>query len=290
MELKNTKQIAILLSTYNGEKYISQLIESLLNQTSKDFTIYVRDDGSTDSTISIINDYSFKNDNIIVIESNNNLGSKYSFLELLRIIDSDYYMFCDQDDIWLPFKVECTLNCMKEYEYLYPDIPIVVHTDLKLVDEDLNVNAKSFWHYRKIVTSLPHSFNFLCHYNDITGCTMMINRKTKMVSNIIYNLELPKFIYHDAILSIVATKYGGRVVALNIPTILYRRHGENETDATTKHKSSLRNIPMWTKELKEQKNRYSFYSQLGYGSFFKFLWYKALYVILRSLKTRKQYK
>ena len=280
------KKIAILLSTYNGEKYLPSLLDSLLNQTSEDYHIYIRDDGSKDNTKGIIDSYSKKNDTITVIESVSNLGSKYSFLEMLKLIDSDYYMFCDQDDVWLPIKVEHTYKRMLECEKINPGKPMIVHTDLCLVDGDLNVTADSYWKYKHINTDLPHTFNFLCHYNDVTGCVMMLNKMAKEVSRPIFDIELPKHIYHDAIISIMAVKAGGKVMTLDEPTILYRRHGENETDATTKHDSSILHLSQWKDSVNIQKERYVFFKKLGYGSFLKFMLYRVLYVIIRTIKTR----
>lgn len=277
----NQSPIAILLSTYNGERYIKTLIESILNQSYQNFILYIRDDGSQDSTLAIIKNFCKNHSNIVLIESNENLGSKYSFLKMLSLIESDYYMFCDQDDIWLPFKIECTFNEMKKWELSHPGIPIIVHTDLKVVDSELNIKADSFWQYRRISTNIPHTFNLLCHYNDVTGCVMMINKETKSVCAQIFNLELPKFLYHDAIISIIAAKSGGFIIPLKKATILYRRHEGNETDAITKHLSSIRTITKWSNAIKEQKLKHQFFRKIGYGSFPKFLFYRVIYVILR---------
>lgn len=282
----NDKKIAVLLSTYNGEKYLPSLLDSLLNQTSGDYHIYIRDDGSKDSTKGIIDAYDKISDKITVVKSVTNLGSKYSFLELLKLVNSDYYMFCDQDDVWLPIKVEHTYTRMLECEKLYPGKPMIVHTDLRLVDGDLNLTAESYWRYKQINTDLPHSFNFLCHYNDVTGCVMMLNNKAKEASRSIFDIELPKHIYHDAIISIMAVKAGGKVMTLDEPTILYRRHGGNETDATTKHDSSILHLSQWRDSIKTQKERYCFFKELGYGSFLKFMLYRFLYVIIRTAKKR----
>ena len=100
--------IAILMSTYNGERYLREQIDSLLNQTYKDWKLYIRDDGSTDETISIIESYVNDYPDLIVLLKDDlgNLGSARSFMRILSVVDADYYMFCDQDDVWLPNKVK----------------------------------------------------------------------------------------------------------------------------------------------------------------------------------------
>ena len=110
--------IAILLSTYNGEKYIKEQIESLLDQTIKNWFLVIRDDGSHDKTVEILKEYSTSYPNKIFIDGSvrENLGAGKSFMHLLKITHADYYMFCDQDDVWMPDKIERTLAKVKAME------------------------------------------------------------------------------------------------------------------------------------------------------------------------------
>ena len=106
-----TDKVSILLSTYNSEAFLQDQINSVLTQTIKDWVLYIRDDGSTDNTISIIDNYCKQYDNIVFCRDGlSNLGAKNSFMTLLSQVDSTYYMFCDHDDVWLPFKIEKTLK------------------------------------------------------------------------------------------------------------------------------------------------------------------------------------
>src|ERR1700744_365701 len=100
--------ISILLSAYNGERFLKDQIESILAQTNKNWILYIRDDGSKDGTIGIVNFYAERYPHqIIKIEDNaGNLKSAGSFMHMLNNVSSEYYMFCDQDDVWLPFKIE----------------------------------------------------------------------------------------------------------------------------------------------------------------------------------------
>ena len=144
------KKIAILLSTYNGEKYLKEQLNSLINQTYCGIEIIARDDGNSDTSLEILKSY-----NIKLIENKQNLEAKESFLELLKCArensDAKYFMFCDQDDVWESDKVEKTLSKIQEMEKEYGKIPLLVHSDLEVVDEDLNVLATSMWQYEYIL-------------------------------------------------------------------------------------------------------------------------------------------
>ena len=138
-------KIAILLATYNGARFIREQIDSIKDQTYKDWDLYVRDDGSTDNTVSIIQEYENMNPNIHLFEDEEkHIGAKNSFMKLLSAIDSDYYMFCDQDDIWLPTKIEHSVDLLEKTEKKYPNKPIIVHTDVTVVDGNLNVLSQSY--------------------------------------------------------------------------------------------------------------------------------------------------
>ena len=115
-------QVAILLATYNGEKFIEKQLDSLLGQSFQQFKIYIHDDGSNDKTLEIIRSYEsqFPGKFVIFEEESKHLGAAFSFMWLLNRVEAPYYMFCDQDDIWFPQKIELTLKKMKEIEYHYP--------------------------------------------------------------------------------------------------------------------------------------------------------------------------
>ena len=215
-------KISILLSTYNGEKYLKEQLDSIFSQSYKDFEIIARDDCSSDETINILKSY-----NIKILDTDKNLGAKLSFSTLLNYsvknTDADYFMFCDQDDIWKSDKIEKTIGTMKELEKTNSNLPLLVHTDLEVVDEKLNILNKSFWKYEKRDPSL-NSINRLIMQSTVTGCTMMINRK-------LAELSLPiseNSIMHDWWISIVASSFG-KIVYLEESTISYRQHSSNDT-------------------------------------------------------------
>jgi glycosyltransferase involved in cell wall biosynthesis len=215
-------KILILLSTYNGEKYLKKQLDSIFAQSYKDFEIIARDDGSSDETINILKSY-----NIKILDTDKNLGAKLSFSTLLDYsvtnTDVDYFMFCDQDDIWKNDKIEKTIDTMKELEKINSHLPLLIHTDLEVVDEKLNLLAKSFWKYEKRDPSL-NSINRLIIQSTVTGCTMMINRK-------LAEMSLPiseNSIMHDWWISMVASSFG-KIAYLEESTISYRQHSSNDT-------------------------------------------------------------
>jgi glycosyltransferase involved in cell wall biosynthesis len=224
--------VGILMATYNGEKYLVEQLDSIINQTYKNWILVIHDDGSIDSTIDIIKEYVNKySDKIILVEDNIKCGgAKENFFHLINIAKSnfnfDYIMFSDQDDVWLPEKIEITLNKMIETENKYgKNKPILVHTDLKIVDENLNLISNSFWEYQKI-NPLNNSLNCLLLENTVTGCTMMINRI--LFDKIILDKNA---IIHDWWIALICKITEGIIVPIEEQTILYRQHGRNDTGA-----------------------------------------------------------
>ena len=217
-------KISILLSTYNGAKHLKEQLDSLYAQTYSNIEIAARDDGSSDNTIEILKSYDVK-----LLMAKENLGAKGSFAELLSYAvtnsESDYFMFCDQDDIWKNNKVEKTFAKMQEMEEEFDNIPLLVHTDLEVVDEHLHTISPSMWAYEYINPS-KNSLNHLLVHNTITGCAMMINRK-------LAELSLPissNSIMHDWWIGLVASSFG-KIGYIDETTIKYRQHGLNDTGA-----------------------------------------------------------
>ena len=212
--------IVILLSTYNGEAYLKEQLDSLYSQTYKNIQVIVRDDGSSDKTLDILNSY-----DVVLLQSTKNVGVKKSFSMLLEYAihetNANYFMFCDQDDVWEKDKIENTSIKMKELEIKYPNKPLLVHTDLKVVDENLNILNHSFWKYEKLKPT-ENNFNRLLIQNTITGCTVMINQRLAQLS-----VPIPsESILHDYWIGLVAS-YFGKIGILEKQTILYRQHDKN---------------------------------------------------------------
>jgi glycosyltransferase involved in cell wall biosynthesis len=217
-------KISILLSTYNGELYLQEQIDSILTQTATNWVLYIRDDGSTDKTNAIIEDYIQKfPEKIKAINDNvGNLRSAGSFMYMLSVVDSDYYMFCDQDDVWLPFKIEKTYSKIKELERNNPNKGALVFTDLIVVDYNLKVINSSMWNYSKINPENTKDLYRTTCLSSVTGCTIMFNNLIKEKV-----LPYPKVArMHDWWITL-NTIYFGVVDYISEPTIQYRQHNSN---------------------------------------------------------------
>lgn len=276
MEYKNKQPIAILLSTFNGERYIEELLQSIIEQVFQSFTLYVRDDGSTDSTISIIKEFASADDRIVYIDDNLHLGPSQTFLYLLNSVDSSYYMFCDQDDVWLPEKIGISYDYIKETERQRGEnIPIIAYTDLVVTDQNLNVIAPSLWEYSHMKVDAPTTFNYICVYNNIAGCASIFNKPAKNTLNTGIT-TLPKNIYHDWWLAICVSRSGGIIEPIRKATILFRRHGGNETVVSSSNKSLSSKIGRLKDSYLVIRKRYGFFKSIGYGPFIKYLFFKLI--------------
>ena len=142
-KIVNNRPIAILMATYNGEKYLREQIDSLLSQSYCDWTLYIQDDGSKDATLDIIKSYD--DERIVLVDVGlTRQGAGMNFMSLLNMVESEYYMFCDQDDVWFGDKIEKELVRMKEIEREQgTKTPIIMHTDRTHTDAELNVRLKS---------------------------------------------------------------------------------------------------------------------------------------------------
>ena len=221
-------QVDILLGTYNGATFLPEQIDSILKQSFTDWKLIIRDDGSSDGTTEILLNYQSRYpQKIILLENDNqNIGVVSNFSQLLETSTAPYIMFCDQDDIWLPKKVALTLNEMLRLEKSNPNIPLLVHTDLKVVDTNLDTLSDSYWSYQGINPDY-NTLNRLLIQNVITGCTIMVNKQLAHLS-----LPIPKkVVMHDWWLGLVASSFG-QIHHLRIPTVLYRQHNSNDTGAT----------------------------------------------------------
>ncbi len=224
--------VDILLASYNGERYLAEQIGSLLKQTHQGWHLIVRDDVSSDCSRSILDGFKTTYpEKITLIDDNlGNLGACRSFATLLEHSKADYTMFCDQDDVWLPGKIELSLQKMRELADGYGDaVPLLVYSDMKVVDRDLTVIADSYWNYQVFDPNKGGDFGRLLVSNVIIGCTVMINRKLRDIA-----LPLPpEALMHDWWVGLVAAALG-KSDFLEEPTVLYRQHASNVVGATWK--------------------------------------------------------
>ncbi|AWN19191.1 glycosyltransferase family 2 protein [Streptococcus sobrinus] len=219
-------KVNILMSTYDGERFLAQQLDSILEQSLKDWTLLIRDDGSSDRTPEIIADYARRDPRIVFInpDQRENLGVIKNFYTLLKYQEADFYFFCDQDDVWLPEKLEL---CLKEGQNYPADKPLLVYTDLKVVNQDLEVQ-----HTSMIRTQSDHANTSLLQElteNTVTGGVAMINGATAQNWQA---QNLNQIIMHDWFLALVAAAKGN-LVYIDQATELYRQHDNNVLGART---------------------------------------------------------
>ena len=250
---KKTPHLAILLATYNGVAYLQEQLYSLMDQSYSDYTLYIHDDNSTDETSAIIKKFQ------------NKYASKIHYLDddltfktaagnfnyLLQKIDADYFMFCDQDDIWFNKKIERTLNAMRALEEKHHDQPCMIFSDLEVVDEQGKTIAGSLWKSQKLSPQLIYDTKAILALNVVTGCTVMINNKAKAVIS-----PMPTHdIEHDHWIAIHISKYGYSAF-IDTPLMKYRQHSSNTLGANNgglaylymKTKKIMHNRALFTKK------------------------------------------
>ncbi len=211
------KKVKVLLSSYNGEKYIEEQIDSILNQTYENIEIYVRDDGSRDRTLQVLQPYVDKGQ--IHLEAGKNVGFVESFFRLIGLAgEADYYAFCDQDDVWLPDKICMAVEMLEKTDM---SKPALYFSNYDLYDGDLNFMAHRGGKTPKI------SFR-----NSLVDCVSLgfnsvFNKKA-------YELtvkQMPKkSTGHDWWMYMLCSGLG-EVIYDDRPTVKYRRHNANVSDA-----------------------------------------------------------
>ena len=218
------RTIDVLMATYNGERYLKEQINSLLSQTCKDFVVSIRDDGSDDQTVNIVKEYEkyYPEKVRLIRDEGKHLGVCGNFRELLMSSRAPYVMLCDQDDVWLPEKIDLTLRKMIELENKHgKSAPLLVFTNLELVDDRLSTIHKSFWDYQQLNPN-NNTLNYLLLENIVTGCTTMMNDRLRDIAQ---NID-PGARMHDWWIALVASAFGF-MDYIETPTVRYRQHAKN---------------------------------------------------------------
>ena len=202
--------VVVLMSTYNGGKYLQEQLHSLMQQKNVEFEILVRDDGSTDSTCDILNEW--QNKGLLTWYKGENKGPAYSFLDLIyKAPDADYYAFCDQDDVWSPEKLQVAVNSLcVERAALY-------FSQTQMVDANLNPIKTPVLNPKIVIEEAVINYY-------VTGCTVVFNRRLRS-----YVKEYrPSFIVmHDLWCYLICLCVGGEIVYDPCPHIYYRQHSDN---------------------------------------------------------------
>ena len=213
--------IDIALATYNGAKYIQELLDSLEEQTYQNFIVHVCDDGSTDETITICESHVlFLKNKLIIHEREGGNGASKNFIRAISYCHNSYIALCDQDDFWKSNKLERMLKKLKSEEGDKKS-PILVFSDLEIVDAKLSVINSSFFNVSIKSSSCTTPFDFLLS-NHVPGCAMMFNQSLKQVFE-----PIPcDFRMHDWWIILIASFFG-KIIFLNESLIQYRQHGNN---------------------------------------------------------------
>lgn len=209
-------KVAILVSTYNGEKYLRSQIDSLLGQKGNfEVHIILRDDGSQDGTRAILEEYSAKNSNMTWF-CGQNLKPAKSFIDILwKCGEYDFYCFCDQDDVWDSNKIEIGIKTIRNIE-----IPCIYYSNVRLVDSNLNPYGVNL--YKK--TPCNDIFTVMCASN-VIGCTMIMNHQ---LVAFLRAHEFPDIVaMHDSYIARVCLSIGGKIIYNHTPYMNYRQHKNN---------------------------------------------------------------
>ncbi|HFU4116833.1 TPA: glycosyltransferase family 2 protein [Streptococcus suis] len=217
-------KVNILMSTYNGQQFLAEQIRSIQEQTFADWTLLIRDDGSSDQTKDLLQDFARQDSRIrlIDVEEQKNLGVIKSFHRLVQYEKADYYFFSDQDDVWLPDKLEVSLQ---EARFYPTDHPLMVYMDLTVVNQDLEVMSES------MIRSQSHHANTQLVQelteNTVTGGVAMINHALAELWS-----GTEDILMHDWYLALLASALG-TLVFIDKPGELYRQHADNVLGART---------------------------------------------------------
>jgi rhamnosyltransferase len=216
----------IVLSSYNGEQFITEQINSIRKQSFTDWTLLVRDDGSSDRTIPLVQALAEQDDRIRLLDdTQGRLGPAASFGVLLaraRDLGAPYVALSDQDDVWLPTKLARELERLKDQEAVSgTTTPLLIHSDLAVVREDLTLLHRSFLEFQGLQHQAQLPLRTLLIQNFVTGSTVVLNRALLECA-----VPVPRVIMHDWWLALCAAA-SGRLLYLPEATVLYRQHRDN---------------------------------------------------------------
>lgn len=247
MHKNSNTRVLVMVSSYNGEAFVAQQIDSILNQTYQNIDIVVRDDGSSDGTPAILAKYEKENGNITVLTGENQ-GCTRSFWELLQYARQKkdfyaYFAFCDQDDVWLEDKIAVATDCLTKTD---PSQPHMYCSNLILTDARLNRTGTMRTGIPEVgnkAKALVESF--------ATGCTFVFNRQVLELATS-YTAQVPPlhdlWIFHTCM-------FLGHIHYDPTPHILYRQHGNNEIGAKSTFSQRLRSKMKSVKTLRHQHFR-----------------------------------
>ena len=216
-------KVDILMATYNGEKYLKEQIESIINQSYDNWTLLIRDDKSKDNTVSIIEEYERKDSRIKLLRDKKaNLGFVKNFEELLNNSQKEFIMFSDQDDYWEKDKIKNYIEILKKNESLLKK-PLLIHSNSFVCDKDLKIIKQKF--INSVVAREKDTNSYFFSYI-VQGSTVMINKRMKEIS-----IPFLKAVtLHDRYFHLLAEFFGNRIFIDKTHT-KYRQHADNKIGA-----------------------------------------------------------
>lgn len=229
--MENPK-LCILLASYNGEKYIKEQLDSIINQTYKNWELIIRDDGSKDETVTILNKYEKKDERIKILrDDKGNLGFLKNFEELLFNAKEEFVLFSDQDDFWLKNKLEKFVEKIRDLDEKVLSKPLLIHCNSLVCDDKLEIIKEEFIDSKiaKKTNSNIYFFEYI-----VQGSTSMVNKKMiKESLPFLKNVTL-----HDRYFHLLSQFLGTRVF-IDESLVKYRQHERNEIGA---NRSIIKNI------------------------------------------------
>jgi rhamnosyltransferase len=223
--------VAILMGTYNGAAYLRQQVDSVQAQSFPNWRLLVRDDGSSDGTQGLLDQLAGEDPRIeIVRDDRGNVGVARNFgflMEHAAQQSAPYYMFADQDDVWHADKIERLLAEIQRVEAEHGSAtPVLVHSDLEVVDATLRSVHPSFFQYQRISHQEQVPLRVLPCQNFVTGCATLFNRSLLLLAT----PAAAQIVMHDWWLALLAAA-AGRITCVEEATVRYRQHGENQVGA-----------------------------------------------------------
>ena len=217
--------VEVLLATYNGARFLREQLDSVFAQNYENVRVLARDDGSSDQTNEILTQYVRRfPERMRIMPADFTTGSaKANFLLLMQASTADYICFCDQDDVWLPHKLDASKYAMDQLELRWgTSTPLLVFSDLCVVDDQLKTLHPSFWSHMRIEPGQVARLATVLVQSLVTGCTAMVNRKLLELA-----CCMPEEAFmHDRWIALLIACFG-KAGIVSSPTVLYRQHGEN---------------------------------------------------------------
>jgi glycosyltransferase involved in cell wall biosynthesis len=240
--------ISIALATYNGSKFIDEMLSSIAHQTLTDFVVHVCDDGSTDNTIEHIKRHKlYVEGRVKIHETSGGNGALRNFKRAIEHCSGDYIALCDQDDYWLPEKLDVMLTALKNAEERSSG-PKLAFSDLEIVDAKLKCIFPSFYTVSDKSSDCRHAKDYLIS-NHIPGCSMLFNKEAKQLFE-----PIPVDVrMHDWWIALLVATYG-EIIFVPQSLIKYRQH-ESNTIGASDMISQKANIVRFVKDIRTIINR-----------------------------------